>query len=583
MQEQTGVDFWRYVGLFKHWLWLLILAALVGGAAGYGFSRVQVPVYQASTTLLINEAPNTNTGTDYNSLLASERVAQTYAQLLTQRMVLEEVMPTIPYSITTDALKEKIAVSVVRDTQLIKVTVEDTDPKYAAQIANNLALVFADQVQAMQAERYQASKENLQAQMKNVDVQIQDARKELNSLPTTTASKDQRERLDSIISQYQQSYNNLLQTFEQIRFAEAQGSSNVKQVETAVPPSDTIRPRILTNTALAGVVGLLLALGVVLLIEMLDDRLKSPSQIAGEGASALPVLGFIPFFDTSPDQRLPVVAAQPRSPIAERFRVLRTNIQYTSVDHPLHTILITSPAPGDGKTTVAANLAVALAQSGRNVTLVDADLRRPSMHKKLNLANGAGISGLFTQPKLHLNGNLQSTGMPGLAVLTGGSVPPNPAELLGSDKMQDILRMVQAESELVILDSPPVTSVTDAVVMAPRVDGVLLVVRPGETRIGACREALAELQRAGANVLGVVVNGVKADDARYYYSGYYHYYHYYQEEKTQSGLTRLLGQLGFKRHHRRHQSKTTNVVNGVNVDAWIQPEQQKEEEKEPGR
>jgi capsular exopolysaccharide synthesis family protein len=348
-------------------------------------------------------------------------------------------------------------------------------------------------------------------------------------------------------------------------------------VEAAVAPVTPIRPKIPTNTLLGGVVGLLVALGVVFLVESLDDTLKHTSQITGTGAGALPVLGFIPFFDTS-DDKLPLVASQPRSPIAERFRALRTNIQFSSVDHPLHTILVTSPAPGDGKTTVAANLAVALAQSGLQVALVDADLRRPTLHKKLNVANGGGISGLFVQPRLHLNGNLQSTGLPGLDVLTGGSTPPNPAELLGSVKMQEVLRLVKEQRELIILDSPPVTSVTDAVVLSSRVDGVILVVRPGQTRVGACRESIAELQRAGANILGIVLNGVKAEDARYY-SGYYHYYyyHYYENDKPLTGFAKfksnLSKRLGLKHRKRHHRSKPADAANGVNTNAWLEPQQ----------
>ncbi len=580
MQEQTGIDFWRYVGIVKRWIWLLIMATVVGAGVAYGFSRTQTPVYQAEMTLLINQAPGTLTtssSTDYNSLLTSKSLASTYAQLLTERKVLEGVIPLLSAPVSVEQLKSDIAVSVVRDTQLIQVTVENTDPALAAQIANTLSKVFIDQISQMQSDRYKANKDSLSAQIAEMDKQIQEIQKELSALGSTSTDQSNRDRLETIMSQYRQSYANLLQTYEQIRFAEAQTSSNVAQVEAAVAPVIPIRPKIPTNTLLGGVVGLLVALGVVFLVESLDDTLKHTSQITGTGAGALPVLGFIPFFPAS-DDKLPLVASQPRSPIAERFRALRTNIQFSSVDHPLHTILVTSPAPGDGKTTVAANLAVALAQSGLQVALVDADLRRPTLHKKLNVANGGGISGLFVQPRLHLNGNLQSTGLPGLDVLTGGSTPPNPAELLGSVKMQEVLRLVKEQRELIILDSPPVTSVTDAVVLSSRVDGVILVVRPGQTRVGACRESIDELQRAGANILGIVLNGVKAEDARYY-SGYYHYYyyHYYENDKPLTGFAKfksnLSKRLGLKHRKRHHRSKPADVANGVNTNAWLEPEQ----------
>ena len=587
MEEGIKVDFWRYLGLLRRWLWLLILVAVLGGVTGYIVSRLQTPIYQSSTTLLINEAPGSKSAIDYNSLLTSQRLASTYVQLLTERSVLEKVIPLLPYTTTVEQLKVKISASVVRDTNLIQVNVTDPNPATAALIANSLATAFSNQVEETQAARYQASEDSLQVQMKRVDEQIQQTRADIQALGTDAANKDQRDRLQANLVQYQTSYNTYSQSYEQIRFTAAQNNSNVTQVETAIPVFTPISPRVATNTALAGVVGLLLALGAVLLFESLDDTLRHTGQITNE--SGLPVLGFIPFFTVEEGQRLPVVAVSPRSPIAERFRALRTNIQFTSPDHPLHTLLITSPGPGDGKSTVASNLAVAVSQGGRRVTMVDGDMRRPTLHKRLNVENQGGLSALFIQPNLYLNGNLQSTGMPGLNVLTGGNVPPNPAELLGSAKMLDILRAVKDETEMVIIDSPPVTSVTDAVVLAPGVDGVLIVVRPGVTKLAAAREAINELKRAGANILGLIVNGVRAEDIRYY-SGYYHYYyyyHYYEEDRplttTQRWGKAIGTALGLKRRTKsRRQPTTPGTPAPINMSAWGQQESGGEEEKGSG-
>ena len=587
MEEGIKVDFWRYLGLLRRWLWLLILVAVLGGVTGYIVSRLQTPIYQSSTTLLINEAPGSKSAIDYNSLLTSQRLASTYVQLLTERSVLEKVIPLLPYTTTVEQLKVKISASVVRDTNLIQVNVTDPNPATAALIANSLATAFSNQVEETQAARYQASEDSLQVQMKRVDEQIQQTRADIQALGTDAANKDQRDRLQANLVQYQTSYNTYSQSYEQIRFTAAQNNSNVTQVETAIPVFTPISPRVATNTALAGVVGLLLALGAVLLFESLDDTLRHTGQITNE--SGLPVLGFIPFFTVEEGQRLPVVAVSPRSPIAERFRALRTNIQFTSPDHPLHTLLITSPGPGDGKSTVSSNLAVAISQGGRRVTMVDADMRRPTLHKRLSVENQGGLGALFIQPKLYLNGNLQSTGMPGLNVLTGGSVPPNPAELLGSAKMLDILRAVKDETEMVIIDSPPVTSVTDAVVLAPGVDGVLIIVRPGVTKLAAAREAINELKRAGANILGLIVNGVRAEDIRYY-SGYYHYYyyyHYYEEDRpltTTQRWGKAIGKaLGLKRRAKSSRKPATpGTPAPINMSAWGQQESAGEEEQGSG-
>lgn len=577
MEDGIKVDFWRYIGLLRRWLWLLILAAVLGGLSGYVVSRLQTPIYQSTTTLLINEAPGSKSSIDYNSLLTSQRLASTYVQLLTERSVLDKIIPQLPYSITVEKLKEKISASVVRDTNLIQLNVTDPNPYTAALIANNLASAFSDQVAQTQASRYQATEDGLQGQMKRVDEQIQQTNSDLKALGNDASNKDQRDRLQANLTQYQQSYSSLLQSYEQIRFAEAQNSSNVSQVEVAVPTDQPISPRVATNTVLAAVVGLLLTLAVIFLVESLDDTLRHTAQLTGE--FGLPMLGFIPFFDMEEGQRLPVVATHPRSPIAERFRALRTNIQFTSPDHPLCTLLVTSASPGDGKTTVSTNLAVALSQGGRRVVMVDGDLRRPSLHRRMNVANVGGLSALFVQPKPYINGNLQSTGMPGLAVLTGGAIPPNPAELLGSDKMRDILHAVQSEADLVIIDSPPVTSVTDAAVLAPSVDGILLVVRPGQTRLAACRDAIEQLKHAGANILGIVVNGVRAEDIRYY-SGYYHsyyYYHSYDEDRpltlAQKARQAIFKAFRLKRRKQRKMSQKTEAQPGIDIEAWGQHDQ----------
>jgi non-specific protein-tyrosine kinase len=213
---------------------------------------------------------------------------------------------------------------------------------------------------------------------------------------------------------------------------------------------------------------------------------------------------------------------------------LRTNIQYTSVDRPICTLLVTSPTPEDGKSTIATNLAVILAQGGRKTVILDADLHKPMIHKLMKLPNRKGVSDLFVVPQLSLDGNLQETSVAGLRALTSGSLPPNPAELLGSGKMIEIMNRVKEQVDIVVLDSPPLLAVTDAAVLAPRVDGVLLVIKPGVTKLAACRQAVEQLQQVGANILGVILNDVDMKRSRYryanYYKGYYSYYHHYYSD-----------------------------------------------------
>ena len=211
---------------------------------------------------------------------------------------------------------------------------------------------------------------------------------------------------------------------------------------------------------------------------------------------------------------------------------MRTNIQFASVDKPIHTLMITSSSPSDGKSTVAVNLAVVTAQGDRPVAIIDADLRRPRLHKILRLSNRRGVSDLFIQPQVYLDGSLQQTEASNLMALTSGSLPPNPSELLGSEKMKQVVKQVREKAELVIIDSPPVLAVTDAVVLAPHVDGILIVVRPGSTKKAILRQTVEQLNRVGGKILGVVLNDVDMKRSRFYYNykGYYFtYYNQYHE------------------------------------------------------
>jgi non-specific protein-tyrosine kinase len=524
-------DLRQYIAILWRWAWLVIIMVVLGGATAFIISKRTVPVYMATTRLLINEAPATK-NTDYASVLASERLARTYSELLKTQPVLEEVISRLGLTRSERQLSTQIEVNLLRDTQLIDVSVEDIDPVLAADIANTVVAVFSEQNQMLQASRFATSKESLSTQLSQMNEQIETTTTAIQALGETPEDKAERDRLETVLAEYSKTYSSLLQSYESVRLAEASSISNVVQVETAFPSDIPIRPRTVRNTALGMVVGLLLGVGVVFLIDVLDDTL-SPEDVNRQ--LGLPVLGVISRHQI--ENGAPVVKNQPRSPVAEAFRSLRTNIQFASVDKPLRTLLVTSPSPQDGKSTVAVNLGVSLAQSGYKVAVVETDLRRPQVHKRLGLSNRDGISGMFVQSKMVLNGALRETSIDNLFALTSGALPPNPSELLGSEKMYEILNLVGERTDIILLDSPPVMAVTDAAVLAPRVDGVLLVVKPGSTKLAACRQAIEQLQRVGANILGVVLNDVELNRSRYhYYRGYYYTYYdnYYNDESETS-------------------------------------------------
>ncbi len=347
--------------------------------------------------------------------------------------------------------------------------------------------------------------------------------------PVESGNEDFRlARLQTTLSLYQEIYLNLLNSREAIRLARLQNTPNVVQIEPAVEPGGPIRPQPLRNTLLAGGIGLMLAAGIAFLVEYLDDTLKTPEDV--ERVLGLPVIGYIAQMHyRSKSAEEIYVTHQPRSPVSEAFRALRTNLEFAGVDAPLRTLLITSPGPSEGKSTISANLAAIISQGGKRVILLDADLRRPKVHKYLGLSNRTGLSDLFReQADSHATGQV-SEEVPNLKVITSGSLPPNPAELLGSEKMSHILSDLKAQADVVVIDTPP-SLVADAQALSARVDGVLLVIQPGHTHRDAARATLEMFNRAGARLVGVVFNRIPRNRA-YYYGGYRYYSPYKKGKK----------------------------------------------------
>jgi capsular exopolysaccharide synthesis family protein len=217
------------------------------------------------------------------------------------------------------------------------------------------------------------------------------------------------------------------------------------------------------------------------------------------------------------EEQKPIVASQPQSAAAEAFRLLATNIRLSSVDSHLRTILVTSPASVDGKSVVAANLAVAMASAGLRVVVVDADLRLPRLHDLFGLSRGQGLTDALVQGTT--NGHLKSTGVEGVKVLTSGALLPNPVEAISSPRFNKLLTDLAQEADLVIIDSPPVLAVADTMILAAGVDGVLLVLRAGHTGTQSARRTVEALRQARTRLLGVVLNAVPLRS-----DGYYRYY-----------------------------------------------------------
>ncbi|MFZ0535006.1 MAG: polysaccharide biosynthesis tyrosine autokinase [Anaerolineales bacterium] len=525
-QKSESIDLVKYLVLLWHWAWLIALAVVIAAGGAYFVSKLTPPVYQARTTVLV-DMTSSNSSNDYGFVLLNSQLTQTYSQMMTKSSVLDEVATRLglvkvnPKAITANPLT---------NTQLINIFAESTNPKLAADIANTLVTVFSEQVQSLQTTRYSASEQSLKAQMTDIDNKLKIANNQLS----TTTDRAEAVRLETTIANYTQTYASLLQSYEQVRLAETQTLSSIVQIEPAVIPDGPIRPRTLMNVAVAGLVSMLLTSGLIIGVDLVNDTVKTPDEIAKK--LGLPVLGIISHYKRN--EGVPVTESQPLSPVSEAFRTLRTNVKYAGagIDKALDSIMIISAMPSEGKTEVLVNLGVVLAQNGLRVLLIDADLRRPALHHRLGLDNLVGLSQTFVHPELGMDYSLQPTRVNGLSAITSGDSPPNPSELLGSQYMGSILNVLKKEYDILLIDTPPALAVTDAAAMLPYVDGVLLVVKPGSTHLAPLRSLVDQFRKSDGKLLGVVLNDInpRSSSYGYYYRQYKSDNHYYNKDDSRN-------------------------------------------------
>ncbi len=520
----------RYILPLRRWWWLLAAATLIAAISSYLATLSQPPIYQTLTTLMIGQVitdPNP-TGAEFT---LSRQLAGNYAEIANR----EPVRIATKEALGLNWLPNYRATALPNG-QFIEIVVTDTIPERAQAVANELArqLVLRSPTgnQSDEQDRLtfiQNQLDNLQQQITETETEIQTLREALGEMDSARQISDTRTQINALeakLADLQGIFSGLL--------ANTQGGAvnTISVIEEAYVPSRPIGPNKLLTISLAAAIGLSLAVLAAYLLEYLDDTVKTPEDV--EKLTGVPIIGYLSEQDVEGNGLL-FAAEKPRHPSVEEVRALRTNLEFAGVDQPLKTLLISGTEMDVGKTSVAANLAVVMSQAEKNVILVDADMRRPNVHNYFGMPNNFGLSDVF-RGEFSLDEVAKNWSGGSVSVITAGNPPPNPSELLGSKRMEEILDILDAQADLVIIDGPPFL-VADAPLLASKVNGVLLIVQLGHTRELAIKAMIDQIQRAGAKVVGVALNRIPARRVGYYTGSSYYssYYSQVEDNKAKSG------------------------------------------------
>jgi non-specific protein-tyrosine kinase len=490
---------------------------------------LQLPKVYESTAMLLVTPSQPGTGfSSVNDVVTGQQLTRTYAEVLKTQPVVDQAVSNAGLGLPYATAVRQLDVKPIAATQLIQIAARASTPEQASAFANEVARVFIDQSLASQSGRFAESEKAL-AQQADALRQLVDERTrrrdELQAQESTPSRDSESVRVETALLQLQQSYATAVHNYEDARLTTGRARDLLSLVQPAPLPIAPVEPRILFNVALAAITGLILAAITAVVTEYVDDRITTAERLGRftELQSFAAIAAF--------PKGAPVVVNQmtrrgsdngyDASSGVEAFSLLQANLRFTSVERPLRTLLVTSPDPGDGKSTISANLAIVAAQAGQRVLLVDVDLRRPAQQLIFNLPNRRGLTSLLINPDLRLADVATSSGIDGLTLVLSGPLPPNPSQLLASARMRARLAEFGEAYDLVVLDAAPTLVVSDPAVLAANTDGVLLVVNAQHTHGHSARQALGLLRSAGGSVLGAVINRAKPQRGSYY--GYYTY------------------------------------------------------------
>ncbi len=515
----------HYTWLIWHRLWLIVTGIVLCTGATYAISNHTIPTYEASSLIQVT-APNSSNGSD---IFSNQALAVSDALLVTSDDVLHAAIKSLP-GVTFAQLQQAVSASPADNTELIQVRGDATTPALAAAITNTVTQIFIQQQVQSETVRLQGTADQLSQQLAAAKTSMDQAQGELILLQRNNATAAQIDQQTNLLNTYQLNYNSLLSSYSDIQLQKATMARSLAVVQPATPPAQPLGSRKWLNTAIAAALSLLLMVVLVLLLDWVDATLKTPEDVAQ--LALLEPLGSIPL--RRRDSKLISDLSLNDNQLERAFAIIDTN--FNALNTGQRSLMVTSLHPRTGTTTVATRLAIALAQSGTHVLLVDAHLRQPELHTLFHLPNLRGLTtcqtdvqALQKQPDQVYNWLSQwATTEPNLWLLPAGPLINNSATILRSKGLRKLVgwllqdtssdRSLSSPVDIIIFDTPALEEEADTLTLAPLCDSSVLVIEAGKERKEALKKAQATLQRLGAPILGVVVNRQKASHRSYLYT-----------------------------------------------------------------
>ncbi len=532
--DSTEVSIAQYLEVLRRrWLWIVLTPAILVGLSLYNDLRAE-PVYSAHVEMLLQSTASENIFTPSAGPGDPSRAIQNELRIIRSRTVKQAVAREYGKAVTAKA-------SAGGEDDIIILSATANTPEEAARRANVYATTYqetrleailadltaAKKVITQQITDFQSQVDDLNKPLEALDQQIRDTPSTDPNYQSLVANRErQKEITDAARNEAQAQLNDYQQRLQVLQLSERLTTTGGIQIlNPATVPSQPISPTTVRNAVQALVIGLFLGVALAFLRDQLDDSLRTKADVE-RAVKDLPTLSLVPDYGGARlgDRNVSLSTIDaPTSAAAEAYRGLRTSIQYASLDKPLKTIQVTSASAGEGKSTTVANLAVAFAQAGMRVVVVGADLRKPTLHRLLQVQGSIGLTSVVIG-QLSLSEALQTSPLnANIDVLACGPLPPNPSELLNHDRTGRILRSLADQYEMVFIDCPPVLPVTDSLVLSRHADATIMAVFANVTTRRTARRAVEMLRQVGTPLLGFVMNGIAGEAT---YGSFYEYYGY---------------------------------------------------------